>query len=222
MGQVCGQKISAGSLCKLHLARKGVGAKTKSKTDLDISATIFSPRSVSKSGTVLQPKIEDIDSRNQGSDTVDAELNRLRTKERYLEDTIAKASVELERVRADIQLVLMEAEKAKIVKTKHRGSMPASTHAHKKPIPKKVRESVWRQYNGENFTAPCYTCGEKQIDVTESWHAGHVIPESKGGPTSIDNLRPICASCNLSMHDTDMRVFVKQHGLKGRAIVEFK
>ena len=30
-------------------------------------------------------------------------------------------------------------------------------------------------------------------------HVGHVIPESKGGPTTIENLKPICAKCNLSM-----------------------
>ena len=31
----------------------------------------------------------------------------------------------------------------------------------------------------------------------ESW--GHNIPESHGGATNINNLKPICARCNLSM-----------------------
>jgi 5-methylcytosine-specific restriction endonuclease McrA len=31
------------------------------------------------------------------------------------------------------------------------------------------------------------------------FHVGHNIPESKGGKTNINNLKPICARCNLSM-----------------------
>jgi hypothetical protein len=31
------------------------------------------------------------------------------------------------------------------------------------------------------------------------YHVGHNIPESRGGATNINNLKPICARCNLSM-----------------------
>ena len=31
------------------------------------------------------------------------------------------------------------------------------------------------------------------------FHVGHDKPESKGGTLSVDNLKPICARCNLSM-----------------------
>ena len=31
------------------------------------------------------------------------------------------------------------------------------------------------------------------------FHVGHDKPESKGGKLRVDNLRPICARCNLSM-----------------------
>ena len=33
------------------------------------------------------------------------------------------------------------------------------------------------------------------------FHVGHIILESKGGATKIDNLIPLCARCNLSMSD---------------------
>jgi len=31
------------------------------------------------------------------------------------------------------------------------------------------------------------------------FHVGHDVPEYKGGKTEIENLRPICIRCNLSM-----------------------
>ena len=31
------------------------------------------------------------------------------------------------------------------------------------------------------------------------FHVGHDKPESKGGKLRVDNLKPICARCNLSM-----------------------
>ena len=33
------------------------------------------------------------------------------------------------------------------------------------------------------------------------FNPGHIIPESKGGPTTIENLMPICSRCNLSMNN---------------------
>jgi len=33
------------------------------------------------------------------------------------------------------------------------------------------------------------------------FHVGHDVPESKGGELDIQNLKPICARCNLSMSD---------------------
>jgi 5-methylcytosine-specific restriction endonuclease McrA len=34
-----------------------------------------------------------------------------------------------------------------------------------------------------------------------NFHVAHNQPESKGGATDINNLRPICAKCNASMGD---------------------
>ena len=46
-----------------------------------------------------------------------------------------------------------------------------------------------------------------------SFHCGHVISEADGGPTTVDNLRPVCATCNLSMRTQNMEKFKGQHGL---------
>ena len=69
----------------------------------------------------------------------------------------------------------------------------------KAPIPKALREQVWIRYFGKNFKSKCYInwC-VNNIDVF-NFQVGHNIPESKGGPTVLENLRPICGRCNLSM-----------------------
>lgn len=71
----------------------------------------------------------------------------------------------------------------------------------KKKIPKALREQVWIYHFGEKFNHKCFVdwC-DNQINVFD-FHVGHNIPESKGGNLKIQNLKPICARCNLSMGD---------------------
>ena len=70
---------------------------------------------------------------------------------------------------------------------------------HKESIPKRVRELVWTTHNGEIFTHKCFVSWcDNNINVF-NFQVGHDIPESKGGTLDIDNLKPICGNCNLSM-----------------------
>jgi HNH endonuclease len=71
----------------------------------------------------------------------------------------------------------------------------------KSPIPKALREQVWLKYVGKEYSTKCKTTWcENNINVFD-FQCGHNIPESKGGPTTIENLLPICSRCNLSMSD---------------------
>ncbi len=72
----------------------------------------------------------------------------------------------------------------------------------KTKIPKALREQVWLKYNKRVYDSKCYVwwCNNK-INVYD-FEVGHNIPESKGGPTTIENLRPICSRCNKSMSDS--------------------
>ncbi len=64
---------------------------------------------------------------------------------------------------------------------------PVITTRYKKGnIPANLRWQVWER---DNFT--CRQCGCRTHLV-----ADHVIPESRGGPTTIDNLQTLCYHCN--------------------------
>ena len=75
------------------------------------------------------------------------------------------------------------------------------TRRVKLKIPKALRQQVWIQNCGKKFEKECYIHWCKNKINVFNFHCGHNIPESKGGKMNIDNLKPICASCNLSMGD---------------------
>lgn len=69
----------------------------------------------------------------------------------------------------------------------------------KTAIPKALRNIVWITYCGEVFRSNCHVSWCTNIMTPFDFEAGHNIPESKGGATTLDNLRPICSQCNKSM-----------------------
>ena len=66
-------------------------------------------------------------------------------------------------------------------------------------LPRAVREQVWLRHNGAVFKAPCNVTWCKNTINAFDFTVGHNIPRSKGGPDTVDNLRPICSRCNASM-----------------------
>ncbi len=69
----------------------------------------------------------------------------------------------------------------------------------KQTIPKAVREQVWVKNFGKCFEHKCYISWCDNLINVYDFHIGHDKPESKGGTLEIDNLKPICSRCNLSM-----------------------
>ena len=78
-------------------------------------------------------------------------------------------------------------------------------------IPKHVKTLVWDKYIGsDKAEAPCVSCRTKTISI-RNFHCGHVLAEANGGDSTIQNLRPICAPCNLSMGKRSMNEFTKEY-----------
>jgi hypothetical protein len=59
-------------------------------------------------------------------------------------------------------------------------------------IPAEIRSEVWYRDNGQ-----CVICA-----ATEYLEFDHIIPHSKGGATSVDNLQLLCRSCNSQKSDS--------------------
>lgn len=58
---------------------------------------------------------------------------------------------------------------------------------------------VWNTKVGiEKGCVNCPVCNTNKITQL-TFEAGHIIAEAKGGLTTVDNLEPICSTCNKSM-----------------------
>ena len=69
----------------------------------------------------------------------------------------------------------------------------------KDTIPVKLREEVWIKQMGRAFEGKCPTTWCTNNITVFDFESGHNVPESRGGPTTIENLVPICGRCNRSM-----------------------
>lgn len=73
----------------------------------------------------------------------------------------------------------------------------------KQPIPPRIRRQVI-----ERDGYYCVYCDEDLTD--KEIHLDHVIPESQGGPTTVDNLQVTCRKCNTSKGVLTEEEFVKR------------
>jgi len=81
----------------------------------------------------------------------------------------------------------------------------------KDTIPKALRILVWDIFIGkEKGIAKCTCCNHTEIRQLD-FECGHVVAESLGGSTTVDNLRPICGSCNRSMGVQNFYDFQKMY-----------
>ncbi len=83
----------------------------------------------------------------------------------------------------------------------------------KKNIPVALKRKVWSRWIGEEIgKTKCFCC--KLTEITQlNFSCGHIVAEANGGSLNIENLRPICTSCNSSMGTQNMNDFIKTYGL---------
>jgi len=100
------------------------------------------------------------------------------------------------------------------VKTKYHKIKTESIERHKagkykrKSIPKAVKDKVWDEYMGvKNGTGPCHCC-QGTID-SKNFDCGHIVAAAEGGENIVENLRPLCSTCNKSMGKENMNSFIQ-------------
>jgi hypothetical protein len=80
----------------------------------------------------------------------------------------------------------------------------------KHTISKALRIAVWDAYFGlDKGRSKCFCCETADI-IQSDFECGHVIAEALGGKTDVDNLRPICITCNRGMLTKNLYEFKKQ------------
>jgi hypothetical protein len=80
----------------------------------------------------------------------------------------------------------------------------------RKYISPKIRMCVWNRYFGKSETGLCPICDKKIRVGKNGFHCGHIISEANNGVTEVDNLRPICADCNINMGAKNWDDYIKE------------
>jgi 5-methylcytosine-specific restriction endonuclease McrA len=95
----------------------------------------------------------------------------------------------------------------------HRAEDRENNRKYHKAHPEKARDRVRKRrsilnglegsFTDEEFSQLVLRCGGECLACGKETklHADHVVPISRGGRNSIDNIQPLCKSCNSSKHD---------------------
>jgi len=75
----------------------------------------------------------------------------------------------------------------------------------RKSIPKSVKSQIWKDRFGDRFQGRCDVC--KNEIRRDYFEAGHIISANDGGEDTVDNLKPICRTCNRSMGTENLEQF---------------
>lgn len=101
-----------------------------------------------------------------------------------------------------------------MVRSKYKVPKVMTAKPRKKKIAAALREQVWLKAMGPIFGGRC-TVKWCSNDITVfNFQCGHLLAESKGGPTVLENLRPICSRCNQSMGTMHMDQWEQLGGAK--------
>lgn len=77
----------------------------------------------------------------------------------------------------------------------------------KEVIPKQIKTEVWQTYYNTNNKKCCPITDCKKIITNVNFSTGHIISEANKGTLKLDNLHPICVSCNSKMGTKNWQLF---------------
>ena len=82
---------------------------------------------------------------------------------------------------------------------------------NKRPsISSKLRTAVWEKYFKSSSDANCpviYCDTRIYRNDSNTWDCGHIKSHFNGGETNIENLKPICKTCNNKMKETNWNIY---------------
>ena len=146
----------------------------------------------------------------------DAEQKRIRDAEMEMEQKrVRDAEMEMEQKRVRDAEMEMEQKRIRDVEMEmeQKNKEKNENKQKKQAIPKNVRTIIWNHYIGEDIIKHKCLCCKKVTIHNTNFEVGHVISEKNNGTHEINNLRPICSSCNHSMGTENMITFVCKYGL---------
>lgn len=79
----------------------------------------------------------------------------------------------------------------------------------KDKISPKLRILVWTFWYKEKLNGKCPLCTETIKIGRNGFHCGHIISEANGGETILENLRPLCSTCNTKMSSMNWNEYEK-------------
>lgn len=100
-----------------------------------------------------------------------------------------------------------------------RDSKPETRENPKPYIKESIKNSVWEKYcDPKSYEGKCFCCLKSIKRSVKGWECGHITPRSKGGEAILNNLRPLCPSCNSNsgiggMHMYEYMFYHKMDGL---------
>lgn len=92
---------------------------------------------------------------------------------------------------------------------KNKIGLKTGLKANRKPLPKKIRMDLWERHFPNQRKGKCFAC-QNEIDII-AFEAGHIVSAADGGSDTVDNLLPLCQSCNRSMGKMNMKTWIAKY-----------
>jgi len=82
-----------------------------------------------------------------------------------------------------------------------------------------VKKLVWKKFcPGDKDLGNCFCCNDAISLKKTHVEFGHIIPKFEGGQYTVDNIRPVCITCNRGkggMHKMNMYEYIVRNNMYG-------
>ena len=85
-----------------------------------------------------------------------------------------------------------------------------------------IRNEMWELYFPKCTEGICFVCNQIIVchgNRSNTYQAGHVLSEANGGLITLENLRPVCKTCNTKMGVKHMLEYAKEIGVFNALII---